>query len=146
MEAVSEPREMTVKDAKETRVFKDVLVGEVWLGSGQSNMEFGTDFGMASQRSPRAAWQAHPQGRPVIRGFFEYDLAAVCLGEFGRDVESQADAFPMACVIHAEDLSFLPELEDGRRPCPGSPVFPLRVPPRHLRAVPARPGRFPCRA
>ncbi len=44
MEAVSEPQEMTVKDAKETRVFKDVLVGEVWLGSGQSNMEWGTDF------------------------------------------------------------------------------------------------------
>lgn len=44
MEAVSNPQEMTVKDAKETRVFKDVLVGEVWLGSGQSNMEWGTDF------------------------------------------------------------------------------------------------------
>ena len=44
MEAVSEPQEMTVKDAKETRVFTDVLVGEVWLGSGQSNMEFGWTF------------------------------------------------------------------------------------------------------
>jgi sialate O-acetylesterase len=44
MEAVSESQEMTVKDAKETRIFKDVLVGEVWLGSGQSNMEFGWTF------------------------------------------------------------------------------------------------------
>jgi sialate O-acetylesterase len=41
MKAVSEPQEMTVKDAKETRVFKDVLVGDVWLCSGQSNMEWG---------------------------------------------------------------------------------------------------------
>lgn len=44
MEAQSEPQEMTVKDAKETRVFKDVVVGDVWLGSGQSNMEFGWTF------------------------------------------------------------------------------------------------------
>ena len=44
MDAVSQPQEMTVKDAKETRVFKDVLVGDVWLCSGQSNMEFGWTF------------------------------------------------------------------------------------------------------
>jgi sialate O-acetylesterase len=44
MEAVSKPQEMTIKDAKATRVFRDVLVGDVWLGSGQSNMEFGWTF------------------------------------------------------------------------------------------------------
>ena len=30
------PLEMTINDS----TIKDVLVGEVWLGSGQSNMEF----------------------------------------------------------------------------------------------------------
>src|SRR5438105_501437 len=34
---VGEPLEMTVQ-GKETLTIKDVLVGEVWLGSGQSNM------------------------------------------------------------------------------------------------------------
>lgn len=34
------PLEMTIKDSSgTTRVLKNVLVGEVWLGSGQSNME-----------------------------------------------------------------------------------------------------------
>ena len=44
MEAVAEPQEMTVADPGLTITFKDVLVGDVWLGSGQSNMEFGWTF------------------------------------------------------------------------------------------------------
>ncbi len=44
MEAVAESQELTVTDGKETRVFQDVLVGEVWLGSGQSNMEWAWTF------------------------------------------------------------------------------------------------------
>jgi sialate O-acetylesterase len=38
--ASNEPRELTIRDARETRVFKDVVVGDVWLCSGQSNMAF----------------------------------------------------------------------------------------------------------
>ena len=34
------PYEMTVSSADESVTIQDVLVGEVWLGSGQSNMEF----------------------------------------------------------------------------------------------------------
>lgn len=40
MEASSAGRELTVQEANEV-VFKDVLVGEVWVCSGQSNMEWG---------------------------------------------------------------------------------------------------------
>lgn len=52
LEASAEPRELTVQsqlgDASETVRYSDVLVGEVWLMSGQSNMEmplkgFGTN-------------------------------------------------------------------------------------------------------
>ncbi len=36
--ASAEPAEMTVTSEKETITLKDILVGEVWVGSGQSNM------------------------------------------------------------------------------------------------------------
>lgn len=38
--ASSEPRELTIKTKRETFTIYDVLVGEVWLMSGQSNMEW----------------------------------------------------------------------------------------------------------
>lgn len=38
LEASFEGRELSVSSGDETRVFRQVLVGEVWLGSGQSNM------------------------------------------------------------------------------------------------------------
>ncbi|MDP0496053.1 MAG: sialate O-acetylesterase [Verrucomicrobiota bacterium JB024] len=36
----SQPHEMTIVAGDEVRVVSDVLVGEVWIGSGQSNMEW----------------------------------------------------------------------------------------------------------
>lgn len=60
MEAVSQPQEMIVKDARETRVFKDVLVGDVWLGAGQSNMEFGWTFS-DEFKARRAALEKTPE-------------------------------------------------------------------------------------
>ena len=43
MEASFEPRTMTISDGKTTVRLHDVLVGEVWLASGQSNMEYRMD-------------------------------------------------------------------------------------------------------
>lgn len=40
MPASAEPRTLTVRSGRSRRDFRDVLVGEVWLASGQSNMEF----------------------------------------------------------------------------------------------------------
>ena len=40
LEASSEGQEMTISDGQENKVIKDVLVGEVWIASGQSNMEW----------------------------------------------------------------------------------------------------------
>jgi len=39
LQASAEPREMTIASGKDTMTIKGVLVGEVWLDSGQSNME-----------------------------------------------------------------------------------------------------------
>ena len=36
-----DPVEVTVTSGAETKIFKDVLVGDVWLASGQSNMGMG---------------------------------------------------------------------------------------------------------
>ncbi len=40
MEASSEPHQITVKGAKETVTLDNVLIGDVWVLGGQSNMEF----------------------------------------------------------------------------------------------------------
>jgi sialate O-acetylesterase len=38
MQSQKQPAELTVTSGDETKKFSDVLIGEVWLGSGQSNM------------------------------------------------------------------------------------------------------------
>ena len=40
LDAAAEPRALTVAQGSETRTLADLLVGEVWLASGQSNMVF----------------------------------------------------------------------------------------------------------
>ena len=40
MEANSSPQTMTVKDGKNTLTFENILIGDVWVLGGQSNMEF----------------------------------------------------------------------------------------------------------
>lgn len=58
-----EPVEFTVTGAKDTVTFKDVLVGEVWLCSGQSNM------GFTLQRAANGAEAVKAANRPTMRLF-----------------------------------------------------------------------------
>ena len=63
MEASTEPRELVVKSGGETVAVKNVLVGEVWLVAGQSNMVAGgpdLDSGVYPHYVPRT-------GMPEIR-------------------------------------------------------------------------------
>lgn len=57
------PIEVKVQGPKETIVFKDVLVGDVWFASGQSNMEYGINLDALVKAG------AKPVTNPLIRVF-----------------------------------------------------------------------------
>lgn len=63
MPASAAPREMTITGAGAPRVFKDVLVGEVWLCSGQSNM------GLEVRKALNAQEDIAKANYPAIRAF-----------------------------------------------------------------------------
>ena len=60
MKASTEPLKMTVA-GKETLELTDILVGEVWLGSGQSNMQMAV--GSVKDRAKEIAVASHPKIR-----------------------------------------------------------------------------------
>jgi sialate O-acetylesterase len=64
MEANQTPQEMTISAANEKVKFRDVLIGEVWLGSGQSNMA-GKTVSYAKNDAPLA--KMAEQSIPTLR-------------------------------------------------------------------------------
>jgi len=67
LEASSEPRELTVTAGKETKTFADVVVGEVWLCSGQSNMEMTFAEGQTRYGDGIGAMIAQVTDKPFVR-------------------------------------------------------------------------------
>jgi sialate O-acetylesterase len=59
--AAGGPYILTIQTKKETRIFSDVLFGEVWLCSGQSNMEFKV------RQAVNAKYEIHRANNPLIR-------------------------------------------------------------------------------
>lgn len=59
--AAGGPYVMVVRTKNETKVFSDILFGEVWLCSGQSNMEFKV------RQAIHAAYEIHRADNPLIR-------------------------------------------------------------------------------
>jgi sialate O-acetylesterase len=55
------PYTLTIKTKKETKMYKDVLMGEVWLCSGQSNMQFRV------RQAVNAKYEMHRANYPLIR-------------------------------------------------------------------------------
>ena len=99
--ASSEGREMTI-EGKNKIVIKDVLVGEVWLCSGQSNMQFG--WGKESQ--PMYNWGIVPElaalvpearKRPIRSFNVPTDVSFAprdtCKGMWSTEVSGSAVAF-----------------------------------------------------
>lgn len=63
----SKPQTFTVNTGEQTVTFKDVLVGDVWLGSGQSNMEIGVDAPPKWSRHTGAEELIGKKDYPLIR-------------------------------------------------------------------------------
>jgi sialate O-acetylesterase len=79
MKASSKGRILSVQegaDAKTTIKFTDVLVGEVWLCSGQSNMDYEVGGGRRGKRSLLAKFDAEAE-YPAIRHFTVPEKSAV---------------------------------------------------------------------
>ena len=69
MEASATPRTLTIKGVN-TLILEDILVGEVWICSGQSNME--RQLGLRQGQQPIIGWEAEVAGAnyPQIRQFY----------------------------------------------------------------------------
>lgn len=112
------PYEMTVSSAGESVTIQDVLVGEVWLGSGQSNMEF------AMKTSSDAGTEIPAANFPKIRLFTVARVASftplddvqgswkVCtpdvIGDFsavayhfGKDLHKSLKKVPVGLIVAA---------------------------------------------
>ncbi|MBC8063847.1 MAG: hypothetical protein H7Y17_03390, partial [Chlorobia bacterium] len=74
------PHTLAIK-GKSTKEFKNVLVGEVWLASGQSNMEWAWNY-FAPNRKPNVPETNFPSIR-----FFQ--VAKKASGELEKDVQGQ---------------------------------------------------------
>jgi sialate O-acetylesterase len=72
MPASAEPRVLTIRDSKQKVQIADVLVGDVWIGAGQSNMKW-----FVSESKPRSDPPLHEMAQksyPAVR--FRYSLPA----------------------------------------------------------------------
>ena len=70
MKACAEPRNLTVSNGRGVRVIRDVLVGDVWVASGQSNME--RQLGPRSGQKEIVGWKeaVASANYPLIRQYY----------------------------------------------------------------------------
>src|SRR5688500_2818097 len=85
------PHEWVVKGKSEVKL-GDVMVGEVWIASGQSNMEWPIAAGSASDQEKASA------NYPAIRMFTVQKAVA---GEPANDVASPGNAGWVVCTPHS---------------------------------------------
>ena len=105
MEASAEPREMTITlGGGESRVLTDIHVGEVWMASGQSHMQWlasKSDVGQVLQKQIEARVAAGEEKPPVIRETKVTDFFA-CVQPIERaSGEWHADGGNMSAVAYA---------------------------------------------
>ena len=105
LSASSEPISLTVSDASGSTSASDLVVGDVWLCSGQSNMAFTVSAGINGYNNIQAS------NDPLLRMLtVPLDTAAKPVREFGGKVEWQKAApettggFSAACYYMLRDL------------------------------------------
>jgi sialate O-acetylesterase len=113
LDASAEPRDMTITEAGgKKRILKDILVGEVWMASGQSNMQWVAskcDVGQVLQKQIAARVAAGEEKPPVIREAKVTDFFA-CQQPIEHstvewkpgDGETSAIAYAFAYQLHRE--------------------------------------------
>ena len=104
-EASADPVALTVTDETGTTTVSDILVGDVWLCSGQSNMAFTVAAGLNGFNNIQASED------PLLRMLtVPLDTAAKPVREFGGDVEwlragpETTGGFSAACYYMLKDL------------------------------------------
>jgi sialate O-acetylesterase len=105
LEASSDPLTLTVRDTSGTATVSDILVGDVWLCSGQSNMEWSVSF---STGGAFAAQAAADDGLRLLQ--IPKDTAAAPQRAFSTPVAwataspESVPAFSAACYYMAREL------------------------------------------
>ncbi len=103
MEASSQPRILLVKCGAESAEVKDVLVGEVWLCAGQSNMQMGVNgAGQFDKEKPAA-------NHPLIRMFFvgmtaNKEVQRDCIGRWEVCSPETVGAFSATAYFFGREL------------------------------------------
>lgn len=112
LEASATPREMVVSDGSGNRVeVRDILVGEVWICSGQSNMQYG--WGKESHPmfnwggdTNLAALAAEAKGKPIRSYTVLPDVSFTpndrCQGSWSTNVSGSAVAFGFSYHLYRQ--------------------------------------------
>jgi sialate O-acetylesterase len=109
MPASAEGRELSVEAKGITKQFKDVLVGEVWVCAGQSNMQ----YGWGNQSKPRYNWGGDAVLAKLAEGATDLPIRSYevppnvsfapteeCAGEWSTALPGSAVAFGFSYHLH----------------------------------------------
>ena len=98
------PHVMRIDDGKQPRVLRDVLVGDVWLASGQSNMEW--PIAQSANPEAEAARATDPQIRhfKIPKSWSETPQAQLAGGEWVASSPAAATRFSAVAHFFAREL------------------------------------------
>ena len=104
MSSTHKPQQMTIRGKKNTIRLKNILIGEVWLASGQSNMEYSMNnhpkYAKAKKGNPnqlKEEWEK--ANNPIIRLMYvKKDLNSDTLPSNGWQTLSQESLAPMSAA------------------------------------------------
>ncbi len=115
--ATKQPQQLTVQGKKNKRVLSNVLIGEVWLASGQSNMEYSMSKQLkhadTKKGNPEYFYQKYKEANsPIIRVLFvEKFLKADTLPSKGWQMLNEKSLAPISAAGYFFALSLMENLD-----------------------------------